>query len=220
MENPFSCHSACASYHKTVKTNEANSIMKKLNRTQRISVPLQTVAKVWLGIVLTAALFTLAVNHSAWARGGHGQGSVIGGGGGGGGGGRSHFGGRGGHIGGGHRHFRGHGHRHHHRHRIGIGFGGFYGPGFFGRGFYGNPYGFGYPYGFGFPRPFYSRGYYAAPYVPRARTVYVQRESSAAPAQQAQNSYWYYCRNPEGYYPYIKQCPEGWLQVAPQPAPQ
>lgn len=189
--------------------------MKKLNRTQRISAPLQTGAKMWLGVVLTTALFALAVNHSAWARGGHGGGSVIGGGGGGGGG-HGHFGGRGGHIGGGHRHFGGHGHRHHHhRHSIGIGFGGFYGPGFFGPGFYG------YPYGFGFSQPIYPRGYYATPYaVPQARTVYVQRESSAAPAQQTQNNYWYYCRNPEGYYPYIKQCPEGWLQVAPQPAPQ
>ena len=36
------------------------------------------------------------------------------------------------------------------------------------------------------------------------------------PQPQASN-YWHYCRNPEGYYPYVKNCPEGWLQVAPQP---
>jgi len=28
-------------------------------------------------------------------------------------------------------------------------------------------------------------------------------------------SYWYYCRNPEGYYPYVPQCPGGWMTVVP-----
>ena len=32
--------------------------------------------------------------------------------------------------------------------------------------------------------------------------------------------YWYYCDNPSGYYPYVKQCAnEGWLKVEPTPAP-
>jgi hypothetical protein len=26
---------------------------------------------------------------------------------------------------------------------------------------------------------------------------------------------WYYCENPLGYYPYVQQCPGGWLPVAP-----
>jgi hypothetical protein len=26
---------------------------------------------------------------------------------------------------------------------------------------------------------------------------------------------WYYCENPRGYYPYVQQCPGGWLPVAP-----
>jgi hypothetical protein len=34
---------------------------------------------------------------------------------------------------------------------------------------------------------------------------------------QGSSNYWHYCRNPEGYYPYVKNCPNGWLQVAPQP---
>ncbi len=41
--------------------------------------------------------------------------------------------------------------------------------------------------------------------------VYVQ-----PPATQ---SYWYYCASPEGYYPYVTQCPGGWTQVAPQTSP-
>ncbi len=27
--------------------------------------------------------------------------------------------------------------------------------------------------------------------------------------------YWYYCQNPAGYYPYVSQCPGGWLTVVP-----
>jgi len=30
-------------------------------------------------------------------------------------------------------------------------------------------------------------------------------------------NYWYYCENPRGYYPYIKECPGGWMKVVPQP---
>ena len=28
-------------------------------------------------------------------------------------------------------------------------------------------------------------------------------------------TYWYYCQNPAGYYPYVSQCPRGWLTVVP-----
>jgi hypothetical protein len=30
-------------------------------------------------------------------------------------------------------------------------------------------------------------------------------------------SVWYYCENPQGYYPYVQQCPGGWRTVAPSP---
>jgi hypothetical protein len=29
---------------------------------------------------------------------------------------------------------------------------------------------------------------------------------------------WYYCENPQGYYPYVQQCPGGWRAVPPVPA--
>jgi len=117
---------------------------------------------------------------------------------------------RGGH-GGGH----GHGHSHGHSHLgINIG-GGFIGPGFYGGGF-GGP---GFYGGYGFGNPFfYPPPYYAYPPVvvaPATPPVYVQQES-AVPVQP-QTNYWYYCRNPDGYYPYIRECPNGWLQVVPQP---
>ncbi len=178
------------------------------------------------GILLILALAVFATHSSVWARGGGGGGSSIGGGGGGGGssiggggghfrggGGRSHFGGGHRHFGGGHRHF---GHRHN-RFNFGFNFGGFYGPGYYGSGFYG------YPYRYGYRSPYYYPRTYAYPspvIAHRTPPVYIQKEAPVTASTQPQTNYWHYCRNPEGYYPYVKQCPEGWLQVAPQPTPQ
>lgn len=50
---------------------------------------------------------------------------------------------------------------------------------------------------------------------PEPPPVYVeQQEALAETAQQ----YWYYCPSGKGYYPYVKECPEGWQRVLPQPA--
>ena len=48
--------------------------------------------------------------------------------------------------------------------------------------------------------------------VQQAPTDYIQQ--GAAPSQQA---YWYYCQNAGAYYPFVKDCPGGWMQVVPQP---
>ncbi|CAE6497523.1 conserved hypothetical protein [Nitrosomonas nitrosa] len=147
-------------------------------------------------LCMSFALSGLVASDSLLARGGHGGGHHIGSGG------FRHFGG-------GH-HFRGgHHHGHHfggrHVHHFGLGLGYFY-PGYYG---YRRPY-YRYPY-YGYP--YYGRQ--AAPSVP---VTYIQREEIKA--SRPQNNYWHYCRNPEGYYPYVKQCPEGWLQVAPHPSTQ
>jgi hypothetical protein len=44
--------------------------------------------------------------------------------------------------------------------------------------------------------------------------VYIQQ-----PAPQPAQQYWYYCTAPEGYYPYVKACPKGWMKVVPNPSP-
>ena len=65
--------------------------------------------------------------------------------------------------------------------------------------------------------PWYPYPYYYAPPVvvqPSPPQVYVQPHDTA-PAE----SNWYHCENPNGYYPYVKQCPGGWTRVAPQPSP-
>ncbi|MDR0775840.1 MAG: hypothetical protein LBE81_04280 [Azonexus sp.] len=40
--------------------------------------------------------------------------------------------------------------------------------------------------------------------------VYIERNMPRS------NAFWYYCRDPAGYYPYVKECREGWLAVLPQ----
>lgn len=78
-----------------------------------------------------------------------------------------------------------------------------------------------------YPRYYYPRYYYsyppyyyypAAPLVvtPPAPPVYIEKGQQQAEAAPSSN-YWYYCQNPQGYYPYVKECPGGWQQVAPRP---
>ncbi len=61
--------------------------------------------------------------------------------------------------------------------------------------------------------------FYPPPYFPpvgvasSAPPVYIER-SAVAPRE---TNYWHYCDIPEGYYPYVKECPAGWRKVAPQP---
>ena len=103
----------------------------------------------------------------------------------------------------------GHGHGHSH---IGINIGGgywdYYGSGFYGPGYYG---------GYGFGNPFFYPPAYYPPVVVAPVTPPVYIEQTPAEPDESQTNYWHYCRNPEGYYPYIKECPDGWLQVVPQP---
>jgi hypothetical protein len=41
--------------------------------------------------------------------------------------------------------------------------------------------------------------------------------SPPAPAPAA--TYWYYCTNPAGYFPYVQNCNKAWIPVVPQSAP-
>lgn len=74
----------------------------------------------------------------------------------------------------------------------------------------------------GFMQPFYPFPYYAYPSAMArpAPPVYLQQQNAGQPAPDSQTGFWHYCRAPEGYYPEVKDCPDGWQQVAPQPAPQ
>jgi hypothetical protein len=50
--------------------------------------------------------------------------------------------------------------------------------------------------------------------APQQPDIYVQ-----STPQPEQSSYWYYCQNPKGYYPYVKKCQSGWMKVVPTPPP-
>ena len=86
-----------------------------------------------------------------------------------------------------------------------------YDPWYYPRSYYYSPY---YPY-----YPYYYPPYYYPPAVvtvPATPPVYIEREddSAAAPGTAA---YWYYCADPQGYYPEVEACPGGWRAVSPQP---
>jgi hypothetical protein len=86
--------------------------------------------------------------------------------------------------------------------------------------------------------PYYYRppyyGYAPVITVPAAPTSYVEQSragvTSSSDANSANNTtntppqtnvnagnWWYFCRNPQGYYPYVRECQQGWQQVAPKP---
>jgi hypothetical protein len=92
---------------------------------------------------------------------------------------------------------------------------------------------FGVPFpGYYYPPAYYPYPYYPYPYYPPAVVapapaqppVYIEQGSAQPTPQQApatpDNYYWYHCDKPEGYYPYIKECPGGWQKVVPTPPPQ
>ena len=112
----------------------------------------------------------------------------------------------------GHGHKDGHGHhgKHHHHHHV--------------HPYYGVWPAWGFGFGsFGYMPPYYPPPYYGYPpaagrFVPPA--VYIERKDVAQPAQPttgSQANFWHYCRSAEGYYPEVKECPDGWEQVAPTP---
>jgi hypothetical protein len=74
---------------------------------------------------------------------------------------------------------------------------------------------------FGYMPPYYPPAYYGYGYPPVAvrsapPAVYIERKDAPQPATQSQGNFWHYCRSAEDYYPQVKECPDGWEQVAPQ----
>jgi hypothetical protein len=66
--------------------------------------------------------------------------------------------------------------------------------------------------------PWYDPFYYApVVVVPTAPPTYI--EQGDASESSSDQSSWYYCERSQAYYPYVKDCPAGWKQVAPTPPP-
>jgi hypothetical protein len=61
---------------------------------------------------------------------------------------------------------------------------------------------------------------YAYPYAYPPSPVIIEKQPDLYIEPQPQEQrYWYFCKDPEGYYPYVKRCPNGWMKVVPSPAP-
>lgn len=110
-------------------------------------------------------------------------------------------------------HSGGHGH-HHGRTRAHVGV--YFGPSIGWNGYY--PRSYGYP-SYAYPSYAYPPYYY--PYsppvvvVPASPPTYIERSQPEEQAPPAND--WFYCSKPEGYYPYVRQCPGGWQRVPAQP---
>ncbi|RZT43057.1 hypothetical protein [Cupriavidus agavae] len=103
---------------------------------------------------------------------------------------------------------------------VGPGWG--YGPGW-GPGWGGPGWGPGWgPYG-SYYGPYYAPGYYAPPAVVAVPAPnppqYIEQGSDGNPALTdgtSPNAWWYFCNQPQGYYPYVKECPGGWQREQPR----
>ncbi|MGH7333122.1 MAG: hypothetical protein ACREKS_10345 [Candidatus Rokuibacteriota bacterium] len=118
--------------------------------------------------------------------------------------------------------------------RPGVGVGVYYGPRFWGPRPWWGPgwYGFRpwplYPYYGGYYYPYGAYAPYPAPViVQQDPQVYIQQTPSAQaapapsdPGQPQPSQYWYYCEDERGYYPYVQQCPRGWMTVVPPASPR
>src|SRR5262245_45764983 len=71
-----------------------------------------------------------------------------------------------------------------------------------------------YPYGYGYGYPYPYQGYSAPVVLDSGAQTYIEQAAPAPPQPQ----FWYYCQNPQGYYPYVGECPGGWQPVPAQPA--
>jgi hypothetical protein len=74
------------------------------------------------------------------------------------------------------------------------------------------PWGPWYPYYY----PYYP---YYPYYDPAPAVAAAQQPEQYAESGEQQSDYWYYCQDPQGYYPYVQSCPGGWMQVVPQTTP-
>jgi hypothetical protein len=66
--------------------------------------------------------------------------------------------------------------------------------------------------------PYYSYYPYYPYYYPAPAAAVEEEPQVYSQPEEQESDYWYYCQDPQGYYPYVQSCPGGWMKVVPQPA--
>ncbi|OIQ75233.1 hypothetical protein GALL_431000 [mine drainage metagenome] len=83
-------------------------------------------------------------------------------------------------------------------------------------------------YGSGWYPGGWNDGWWGVPYAPYGGwstwnpPLVIERQPMVVqtlPPGPAPQSFWYYCQNPAGYYPYVANCPGGWTPVPATPPP-
>jgi len=77
----------------------------------------------------------------------------------------------------------------------------------------------GHPHGWWGPRFFWGGTVVVGPPYYAAPPVVVQQQPPVYAEPEPGQNYWYYCQNPQGYYPYVNNCPGGWMKVVPPTNP-
>ena len=80
------------------------------------------------------------------------------------------------------------------------------------------------PWGY---RPYWGSGVYLAappivvapPVAYPSSPVVIQQAPSVSNQAPQPEQFWYYCQDSQAYFPYVKECPRGWMQVVPQAQP-
>ena len=98
--------------------------------------------------------------------------------------------------------------------------GGYYRGGYYRGGgyYYGPSFGIsiGSPWYYPYYYPYYDPYYYAPTVtIPSEPHEYIEKPRSEEPS--APSGVWYYCPGSKTYYPYVKECPDGWQTVPAQP---
>lgn len=67
-----------------------------------------------------------------------------------------------------------------------------------------------------FVRPYYAEPTYVNPPL-ASMPPPPQHLAWNSALDPAASQWWYFCNSPNGYYPYVRECPSGWEKVSPTP---
>jgi hypothetical protein len=73
-------------------------------------------------------------------------------------------------------------------------------------------------WGPGYWGPSYAYPYSYPYYTPPPVVIQQEPQEYIQQAPPPKERFWYYCPDPQGYYPKVEKCPKGWMKVVPNTA--